>query len=123
MIRGRRLAFVGDLLNRNMWESLVCILKGLVKVKSQVFEAHGRHQFRWEAEYSFVFKLYEAQRKVYATKGEEQETGKKEFIEEPTTQITLLLLPFFSCSENNQKLFIHFYHNSYILITNYKNNV
>ncbi|KAH0860473.1 hypothetical protein HID58_088734, partial [Brassica napus] len=32
-------------------------------------------------------KLYEAQRKVYATKGEEQETGKKEFIEEPTTQI------------------------------------
>ncbi|CAN6872145.1 unnamed protein product [Brassica oleracea] len=36
MIRGRRLAFVGDLLNRNMWESL----------------------FRWEAEYSFVFKDY-----------------------------------------------------------------
>lgn len=25
--------------------------------------------------------MYEAQRKVYATKGEEQETGKKEFIE------------------------------------------
>ncbi|CAN7079488.1 unnamed protein product [Brassica oleracea var. botrytis] len=57
MIRGRRLAFVGDSLNRNMWESLVCILKGSVKVKSQVFEAHGRHQFRWEAEYSFVFKV------------------------------------------------------------------
>ncbi|CAN6910383.1 unnamed protein product [Brassica oleracea] len=57
MIRGRRLAFVGDSLNRNMWESLICILKGSVKVKSQVFEAHGRHQFRWEAEYSFVFKV------------------------------------------------------------------
>ena len=57
MIRGRRLAFVGDSLNRNMWESLVCILKGSVKDKSQVFEAHGRHQFRWEAEYSFVFKV------------------------------------------------------------------
>jgi len=57
MIRGRRLVFVGDSLNRNMWESLVCILKGSVKAESQVFEAHGRHQFRWEAEYSFVFKV------------------------------------------------------------------
>ncbi|CAH8260172.1 unnamed protein product [Arabidopsis lyrata] len=58
MIRGKRLVFVGDSLNRNMWESLVCILKGSVKDESQVFEAHGRHQFRWEAEYSFVFKDY-----------------------------------------------------------------
>lgn len=57
MIRGKRLVFVGDSLNRNMWESLVCILKGSVKDESQVFEAHGRHQFRWEAEYSFVFKV------------------------------------------------------------------
>ncbi|CAF2064409.1 hypothetical protein Bca4012_101747 [Brassica carinata] len=57
MITERRLAFVGDSLNMNMWESLVCILKGSVKVKSQIFEAHGRHQFCWEAEYSFVFKL------------------------------------------------------------------
>ncbi|WZZ68853.1 hypothetical protein YC2023_080223 [Brassica napus] len=57
MITERRLAFVGDSLNMNMWESLVCILKGSVKVKSQIFEAHGRHQFRWEAEYSFIFKI------------------------------------------------------------------
>ncbi|KAG7581611.1 PC-Esterase [Arabidopsis suecica] len=57
MIRGKRLVFVGDSLNINMWESLVCILKGSVKDESQVFEAHGRHQFRWEAEYSFVFKV------------------------------------------------------------------
>lgn len=57
MIRGKRLVFVGDSLNRNMWESLVCILKGSVKDESQVFEAHGRHQFRWEAEYSFVYKV------------------------------------------------------------------
>lgn len=57
MIRGRRLVFVGDSLNRNMWESLVCILKGSVKDERQVFEAHGRHHFRGEAEYSFVFKV------------------------------------------------------------------
>ncbi|CAN7107245.1 unnamed protein product [Brassica rapa subsp. narinosa] len=67
MIRGRRLAFVGDSLNRNMWESLVCILKGSVKDESQVFEAHGRHQFRWEAEYSFVFKDYNCTVEFFAS--------------------------------------------------------
>ncbi|KAG2262942.1 hypothetical protein Bca4012_012646 [Brassica carinata] len=58
MLRGRRLVFVGDSLNRNMWESLVCILKGSVKDESKVYEARGRHHFRGEAEYSFVFQDY-----------------------------------------------------------------
>ncbi|KAJ9184671.1 hypothetical protein P3X46_004375 [Hevea brasiliensis] len=58
MLRGKRLVFVGDSLNRNMWESLVCILKGSVKDPSQVFEANGRHHFRGEASYSFIFKDY-----------------------------------------------------------------
>ncbi|CAN8298459.1 unnamed protein product [Cochlearia groenlandica] len=58
MLRGRRLVFVGDSLNRNMWESLVCILKGSVKDESKVYEASGRHHFRGEAEYSFVFQDY-----------------------------------------------------------------
>ncbi|KFK38572.1 hypothetical protein AALP_AA3G130900 [Arabis alpina] len=67
MIRGRRLVFVGDSMNRNMWESLVCILKGSVKDESQVFEAHGKHHFRWEAEYSFVFKDYDCTVEFYAS--------------------------------------------------------
>ncbi|WCJ34035.1 Protein trichome birefringence [Euphorbia peplus] len=58
MLRGKRLVFVGDSLNRNMWESLVCMLKGSVKDKSKVFEANGRHHFRGEASYSFIFKDY-----------------------------------------------------------------
>ncbi|KFK25082.1 hypothetical protein AALP_AA8G063700 [Arabis alpina] len=58
MLRGRRLVFVGDSLNRNMWESLVCFLKGSVKDESKVYEARGRHHFRGEAEYSFVFQDY-----------------------------------------------------------------
>ncbi|KAG7549779.1 PMR5 N-terminal domain [Arabidopsis thaliana x Arabidopsis arenosa] len=58
MLRGRRLVFVGDSLNRNMWESLVCILKGSVKDETKVYEARGRHHFRGEAEYSFVFQDY-----------------------------------------------------------------
>ena len=57
MLRGRRLAFVGDSLNRNMWESLVCMLKGSVKDESKVYEARGRYHFRGEAEYSFVFQV------------------------------------------------------------------
>lgn len=57
MLRGKRLVFVGDSLNRNMWESLVCILKNSAKNQDNVFEAHGRHFFRGEASYSFIFKV------------------------------------------------------------------
>ncbi|XP_074588861.1 protein trichome birefringence-like 1 [Curcuma longa] len=55
-LRGKRLVFVGDSLNRNMWESLVCVLRNSIKDRSKVFEASGRHEFRTEGSYSFVFK-------------------------------------------------------------------
>ncbi|CAL5051707.1 unnamed protein product [Urochloa decumbens] len=57
-LRGKRLVFVGDSLNRNMWESLVCILRNSVKDKRKVFEASGRREFRSEGSYSFVFTDY-----------------------------------------------------------------
>ncbi|KAL6912036.1 hypothetical protein ACP4OV_000841 [Aristida adscensionis] len=57
-LRGKRLVFVGDSLNRNMWESLVCILRNSVKDKRKVFEVSGRHQFRTEGAYSFLFQEY-----------------------------------------------------------------
>ncbi|XP_026661054.2 protein trichome birefringence-like [Phoenix dactylifera] len=57
-LRGKRLVFVGDSLNRNMWESLVCALRHSVKDKKKVFEASGRHEFRAEGSYSFIFKDY-----------------------------------------------------------------
>ncbi|KAL6633450.1 hypothetical protein ACP70R_026121 [Stipagrostis hirtigluma subsp. patula] len=57
-LRGKRLVFVGDSLNRNMWESLVCILRNSVKDKRKVFELSGRRQFRTEGSYSFLFQEY-----------------------------------------------------------------
>ncbi|XP_068662683.1 protein trichome birefringence-like [Aristolochia californica] len=57
-LRGRRLVFVGDSLNRNMWESLVCILRNSVKDKRNVFEASGRREFRTQGAYSFLFQDY-----------------------------------------------------------------
>ena len=54
-LRGKRLVFVGDSLNRNMWESLVCILRHSVKDTRKVFEASGRREFKTEGSYSFLF--------------------------------------------------------------------
>lgn len=58
LLRGKRLVFVGDSINRNMWESLICILRNSVKDKSKVFEANGRVHFKGESSYSFIFKDY-----------------------------------------------------------------
>ncbi|XP_072980396.1 uncharacterized protein [Typha angustifolia] len=57
-LRGKRIVFVGDSLNRNMWESLVCALRHAIKDKKKVFEASGRHEFRTEGSYSFLFTDY-----------------------------------------------------------------
>nr|GEY22471.1 protein trichome birefringence-like [Tanacetum cinerariifolium] len=60
LLKGKRLVFVGDSLNRNMWESLICILRNSVKDKTKVYEASGRHNFRSEPSYAFVFKDYKS---------------------------------------------------------------
>ncbi|XP_077249272.1 TRICHOME BIREFRINGENCE-LIKE 4 [Tasmannia lanceolata] len=55
MLRGKRLVFVGDSLNRNMWESLVCMLRESLEDKKRVCEISGRHEFRTEGFYAFRF--------------------------------------------------------------------
>lgn len=57
LLKGKRLVFVGDSLNRNMWESMICILRNSAKDRSKVYEARGRHHFRGEASYSFIFEV------------------------------------------------------------------
>ena len=66
-LRGKRLVFIGDSLNRNMWESLVCILRNSVKDKRKVFEASGRREFKTEGSYSFLFTVYTLKFRFYTT--------------------------------------------------------
>ncbi|KAH1053546.1 hypothetical protein GLYMA_08G284500v4 [Glycine max] len=54
-LRGQRLVFVGDSLNRNMWESLVCILRQSINKKKRVFEISGRREFKKKGVYAFRF--------------------------------------------------------------------
>lgn len=58
LLRDKRLVFVGDSLNRNMWESLVCILRNSVPDKTKVFEASGKREFRTEGAFAFIFKVF-----------------------------------------------------------------
>ncbi|WVZ86347.1 hypothetical protein U9M48_033144 [Paspalum notatum var. saurae] len=57
-LRGQRIIFVGDSLNRNMWESLVCILRHGVRDKRSVYEASGKNQFKTRGYYSFRFRVH-----------------------------------------------------------------
>ncbi|XP_071706747.1 protein trichome birefringence-like 2 [Rutidosis leptorrhynchoides] len=57
-LRGKKLVFVGDSLNRNMWESLVCILRASVTDKNRVYEISGRHEFKKKGFYAFRFEDY-----------------------------------------------------------------
>ncbi|KAE9607077.1 putative PMR5 domain, PC-Esterase, protein trichome birefringence-like 2 [Lupinus albus] len=45
-LRGQKLVFVGDSLNRNMWESLACILRQSIRDKKRVFEISGKTEFK-----------------------------------------------------------------------------
>nr|KJB31199.1 hypothetical protein B456_005G180600 [Gossypium raimondii] len=57
-LRGKRLVFIGDSLNRNMWESMVCILRRSVKKRKRVYEISGRSDFKKKGVYAFRFEDY-----------------------------------------------------------------
>jgi hypothetical protein len=57
-LRGKKLVFVGDSLNRNMWESLVCVLRHSVQNKKKVYEISGKHEFKKKGMYAFLFEDY-----------------------------------------------------------------
>lgn len=57
-LRGKRLVYVGDSLNRNMWESMVCILRQSLRYKKRVYEISGRIDFKKKGVYSFRFEVW-----------------------------------------------------------------
>ncbi|XP_073021946.1 protein trichome birefringence-like 2 [Primulina eburnea] len=57
-LRGKKLVFVGDSLNRNMWESLVCLLRHSISDKKRVYEISGRSEFKKKGFYAFRFEDY-----------------------------------------------------------------
>ncbi|CAI9105479.1 OLC1v1004409C1 [Oldenlandia corymbosa var. corymbosa] len=66
-IRGKRLVFVGDSLNRNQWESMLCLLMGAIKDPKKVYETRGRRITKSKGIYSFRFVDYKCTVEFYVT--------------------------------------------------------
>ncbi|CAH8319432.1 unnamed protein product [Eruca vesicaria subsp. sativa] len=67
MIRGKRLVFVGDSINRNQWESMLCMLFQAVKDPKRVYETHKRRITKEKGNYSFRFADYKCTVEFYVT--------------------------------------------------------
>ncbi|XP_010921490.2 protein trichome birefringence-like 6 [Elaeis guineensis] len=67
LIRGKRLVFVGDSINRNQWESMLCLLQGALSDPRRVYEAHRRRITKDRGIYQFKFPDYQCSVEYYVT--------------------------------------------------------
>ncbi|XP_059625585.1 protein trichome birefringence-like 6 [Cornus florida] len=67
LMRGKRIVFVGDSINRNQWESMLCLLMGAIKDPKRVYETHGRRITKEKGNYSFKFVDYQCTVEYYVT--------------------------------------------------------
>lgn len=66
-LRGKRLVFVGDSINRNQWESMLCLLSEAVPDKRRVYETHHRRITKGKGFYTFMFMDYHCTIEFYVT--------------------------------------------------------
>ncbi|KAG6554758.1 hypothetical protein Mapa_003777 [Marchantia paleacea] len=64
-LRGRRLAFVGDSIGRNNWESLLCMLAAAVPNKTRIYEINGEPITKHKGFLSFRFEDYDCTVEYY----------------------------------------------------------
>ncbi|KAL5983547.1 hypothetical protein ACLOJK_017634 [Asimina triloba] len=67
LIRGKRVVFAGDSINRNQWESMLCLLGGAVSDPKRMYETHGRRITKEKGMYSFRFVDYRCTVEYYAS--------------------------------------------------------
>ncbi|KQK22002.1 hypothetical protein BRADI_1g64470v3 [Brachypodium distachyon] len=67
MLRGKRLVFVGDSLNRNQWESMMCLLREAVSDPARIHEARGRRITKDRGDYNFKFLDYNCSVEYHVT--------------------------------------------------------
>ncbi|KAG0551409.1 hypothetical protein BDA96_01G420800 [Sorghum bicolor] len=67
MLRGKRLVFVGDSINRNQWESMMCLLSTEISDPARIHETRGRKIKREKRYYNFVFLDYNCSVEYHAT--------------------------------------------------------
>ncbi|CAN6858414.1 unnamed protein product [Brassica oleracea] len=100
ILRGKRLVFVGDSLNRNMWESLVCLLRSTLEDKNKLSRVFGKQSnLHNEGFYGFRFRDFECsidfikspflvqESEVLDAYGKRKETLRLDVIQEPITKI------------------------------------
>ncbi|XP_022934386.1 protein trichome birefringence-like 6 [Cucurbita moschata] len=67
LIRGKRIVFVGDSINRNQWESMLCMLFSAIKDPRKVYETRGRRITKKKGNYSFKFVDYKCTVEFYVS--------------------------------------------------------
>ncbi|XP_062211019.1 protein trichome birefringence-like 6 [Phragmites australis] len=67
MLRGKRLVFVGDSINRNQWESMMCLLRTAISDPARIHETRGRKITKEKGDYNFKFLDYNCSVEYHVT--------------------------------------------------------